>query len=393
MSADHGESSLAAPLILLVSAILGFIISNSSGADAYFSALHAPILFSVAHFDIIDKSLLHIVNDGLMAVFFLLIGLELKREIIIGELSDLRQAALPIFAAIGGMVVPALLYFVLNPQGEAAQGWGIPMATDIAFAMGVLAFLGSRVPSSLKILLAAIAIVDDLGAIIVIALFYTSQIKMAYLGYAGICFGTCIVMNRLGVMKLSLYLLVGLPLWYFMLKSGVHATIAGVLLAATIPLAPKSHNAEKLINSILSSEASPLDSPAVFLEKSLLPWIGFLIIPIFAFCNSGVPLGAIEFTNVSFGVILGLVVGKPLGVVGAAFLANTLKIASLPKGVSLKEILGVGCLAGIGFTMSLFVTSLAFSHDALVDQAKLAIILASTTSGFLGVLILARPKS
>ena len=376
--------------MLALAAVAGFILSNSPLSTIYFSVLETPIAFSIGQWEVLNKSLLLLINDGLMALFFLFIGLELKREVLVGELSDIRQAMLPIFAAIGGMVLPATAYLALNSQGAAAGGWGIPMATDIAFALGILAVLGSRVPASLKVMLAAIAIVDDLGAILVIALFYTAQLDVQSLAISFAFLGLCFAANRSGVMRLSVYLLLGVPVWYFMLKSGVHATIAGVLLATTIPLAAKKKARAKLISDIFSRRASPLDSPAVFLEKSLVHWIGFLVIPVFAFANAGVPLGSISMGSVSLGIILGLVLGKPLGIVGFAYLAKVLGIGQLPPRCTWWQVTGIGCLAGIGFTMALFIGSLAFTSPALNDEAKLAILVGSAISGSLGVGILLR---
>lgn len=388
--AQQGESaSLLAPALLLVSAIVGFALSNSGLSEVYYGFLNTKIQLALGSKDLINKSLLLLINDGLMAVFFLFIGLELKREIVVGELSNVRQAIFPIFAAIGGMVVPAAIYLGLNSSGEGANGWAIPMATDIAFALGILAVLGTRVPASLKVLLAAVAIVDDLGAILVIAIFYTAQVDIASLGFALVPLVICVAMNRMGVTKVSLYILFGIPTWYLTLKSGVHATIAGVLLAMTIPLAAnKKKSTAKLLADIFRKEASPLDSPAVFLEKSLVPWVGFLIIPVFAFSNSGVALSSFQFGAVSLGVIFGLAIGKPLGVVGAAYLSKVLQIANLPKGVSWLQLTGVGFLAGVGFTMSLFISSLAFESASLNNEAKIAILVGSLIAGLVGAFLL-----
>jgi len=392
MAHQNEQSSLMAPALLLLSAVAGFVLSNSPFSSHYAQILSTKIQIAIGMQDLINKSVLLLVNDGLMAIFFLFIGLELKREIVVGELSNLRKAMLPIFGAVGGMVVPALIYFGFNPAGEASNGWGIPMATDIAFALGILAVLGSRVPTSLKVLLAAIAIVDDLGAILVIAIFYTAQIDTLSLMLAAGFLGACVFANWLGVMKLSIYMLLGIPLWYFMLKSGVHATVAGVLLAMTVPLASKKESSARLLSDILKNEASPLDSPAVFLEKSLFKWVGYLIIPVFAFCNSGVALGSIQFGAISLGVIFGLVVGKPLGIVGAAYVSKKIKVADLPSGVCWTQMTGVGFLAGIGFTMSLFISSLAFDNADFNNEAKFAILLASLIAGSLGAFLMMRAK-
>lgn len=388
MASHNEQSSLIAPALLLLASVAGFILCNSPFSSHYIELLNTKIQIAVGSKDLFNKSFLLLVNDGLMAIFFLFIGLELKREIVVGELSNVRKALLPIFAAVGGMLIPALIYFSLNPTGEASNGWGIPMATDIAFALGILAVLGSRVPASLKVLLAAIAIVDDLGAILVIAIFYTAQIDLTSLALAAAFLGACIVANRLGCMKVSIFMMLGIPLWYFMLKSGVHATIAGVMLAMTIPLSAKGKNTAKLLEEILQNDASPTDSPAVFLEKSLLKWIGYLVIPVFAFCNSGVVLGSIQFGAVSLGVIFGLVFGKPIGIVGAAYVSKALKLSALPTGVNLLQITGIGFIAGIGFTMSLFISSLAFSDPALNNESKFAVLLASLIAGSFGTFLM-----
>ncbi|MDD9950115.1 MAG: Na+/H+ antiporter NhaA [Zetaproteobacteria bacterium] len=393
MSASDEAPSLTEPIVLLLSAILGFLISNSPLAETYQHLLHTPIQIVIGHMSLLDKSLLHLINDGLMVIFFLFVGLELKREIIVGELSDIRKAMLPIFGAAGGMIVPALVYFAFNPSGPESAGWGIPMATDIAFAMGILAVLGSRVPTALKILLTAIAIVDDLGAILVIAMFYTSELNLGALSLAFGLLAFAFALNQAGVMKTSVYVAIGIPIWYFMLKSGIHATIAGVLLAAVIPLAKKGQSTATVIADIFQKKASPLDSPAVFLEKSLAKWVGIVIIPIFAFSNSGVPLQSLEFGSIGLGVSLGLLVGKPVGITLAAFLAKKLNLANLPKGVSWEQVIGLGFLAGVGFTMSLFISSLAFTNEAFNDQAKLAIILGSLTAAFIGTITLLKASN
>jgi len=393
MAHENEQASLKAPFLLLISAVAGFILANSSLSHHYAHLLNTKFQITIGLLELINKPFLLLVNDGLMAIFFLFIGLELKREIVVGELSNLKKAMLPIFAAIGGMLVPAIIYFSFNPSGEVSNGWGIPMATDIAFALGIVTVLSSRVPTSLKVLLAAVAIVDDLGAILVIAILYTAKIDTNALFLASIFFGACIVANRMGVMKLSIYMLLGLPLWYFMLKSGVHATIAGVLLAMTIPLATKQKKTAKLLSDIFNNQASPLDSPAVFLEKSLFKWVGYLIIPVFAFCNSGVTLATIQFGTISLGVLFGLVLGKPLGIVGAAYLSKLFKVADLPTGVAWSQIIGIGFLAGIGFTMSLFISSLAFETASFNNEAKFAILLASLIAGTAGAILIMRFKS
>lgn len=388
MSASDDSSSMLPTLLLLGSAVAGFVLSNTSMVSIYNEVLATKLSFGVGSFEVLNKSLLMLINDGLMAIFFLFVGLELKRELVVGELSDVKRAILPTAAALGGMIAPALLYLMFNTEGDAKSGWGIPMATDIAFALGVLTAFGSKLPKSLKVILAAIAIVDDLGAICVIAFFYTSQIGFSYLMAALVIFVICIVLNRVGVTQVSIYGALGVFMWYFMLKSGVHATISGVLLAFTIPLAPKSKSTAKVISDIFENKASPLDSPAVFLEKSLLKWVGFIIIPIFALANSGVALNGVEFGTISYGVILGLVLGKPVGIVGFAALVDKLGLGSIPKGVSWAHMVGLGCLAGIGFTMSLFIGSLAFVNPASYDEAKIAILTGSVISAIFGVIVL-----
>lgn len=386
VSGDSNSSSIPT-LILFVAALLGFLLSNSVFSDSFHSFLQTKVSIEIGSWHVLKKNVLLFINDGLMAVFFLLIGLELKRELVVGELSEIKKASLPIFAALGGMLVPAFIYYLWNPTGSSSSGWGIPMATDIAFALGVLTVLGSRVPSSIKILLVAAAIVDDIGAIFVIALFYTSQIGWIYLLGAFSIFALCLLLNRLGVMRLSVYMFLGLPLWYFMLKSGVHATVAGVILATTIPLAPKSVSRGTLISNILNKTASPLDSPALFLEKSLLKWVSLIILPLFAFANSGVSLSSVSFGTISFGVMMGLFLGKPLGIVSFSWLACQFGLVSLPEKTKWIHVIGLGFLSGIGFTMSLFIASLAFSNQQDFEQAKLAVLIASLLSGIFGVLI------
>ena len=388
MSDSEGSSSLFPTILLLFAAALGFGLSNSPYSSVYLDLLNTKIAFGVGQLSIFNKSLLLLINDGLMAIFFLFIGLELKRELVVGELSNIRRATLPIVAAIGGMLVPALIYFIFNSSGDAKSGWGIPMATDIAFALGILAVLGSKVPRNLKIMLAAIAIVDDLGAILVIAIFYTSELGLNYLGMAFLCYLLCIGLNRMRNQKISIYLLIGIPMWYFMLKSGVHATIAGVALAFTIPLSARDKNSAKTISDILDRNTSLLDSPALFLEKSLYKWVGLIIVPVFAFANAGVSLDKISFGSVSLGVIFGLCLGKPIGIFSFSYAAFKAKIVTLPDGVMWKHIAGLGCLAGIGFTMSLFIGSLAFTEPALFDEAKLAILIGSFISSIVGVVLL-----
>jgi len=338
----------ASGLLLIAAAALALIINNSPLSYLYNGLLDVPVVAQIGALKI-AKPLLLWINDGLMALFFLLIGLEVKREIIEGHLSKPSQIVLPGAAAIGGMVVPALIYWFLNKDNPAAvAGWAIPMATDIAFALGVLALLGKRVPVSLKLFLMTLAIIDDLGAIIVIALFYSGELSSLSLMLAAACLLALIAMNRLGVVKLGPYMVIGLILWVCVLKSGVHATLAGVTLALCIPL--RTRNAE----------ASPLLS----LEHALHPWVAYGILPLFAFANAGVSLAGVNlesFTHhVPMGIAVGLLLGKTVGVFGLTWIAIKLGLAALPSGANWGQVLGVAILCGIGFTMSLFVGSLAF---------------------------------
>ncbi|RAU49458.1 MULTISPECIES: Na+/H+ antiporter NhaA [unclassified Pseudomonas] len=338
----------AGGLLLIAAAALALLINNSPLSWLYNSFLDLPVAVRMGALEI-AKPLLLWINDGLMALFFLLIGLEVKREIIQGHLSRLSQVVLPGAAAIGGMVVPALLYWALNHDDAAAMsGWAIPMATDIAFALGVLALLGKRVPVSLKLFLMTLAIIDDLGAIIVIALFYSSEMSMLSLTLALAALAGLIVMNRLGVAKLTPYLLLGLVLWVCVLKSGVHATLAGVVLALCIPL----------------KTVRDAPSPLQLLEHALHPWVAYGILPLFAFANAGVSLSGVTLESFShpvpMGIALGLLVGKTVGVFGLTWLAIKGGWAALPTGANWGQVLGVSVLCGIGFTMSLFVGSLAF---------------------------------
>jgi len=339
----------ASGLLLIAAAVMALIINNSPLSYLYSGLLDVPVAVQVGALNI-AKPLLLWINDGLMALFFLLIGLEVKREVVDGHLSKPSQVVLPATAAVGGMVIPALLYWFINRDNPAAvAGWAIPTATDIAFALGVLALLGKRVPVSLKLFLMTLAIIDDLGAIIVIALFYSGTLSSVSLLLAAACLVVLIAMNRLGVVKLGPYMIVGLILWVCVLKSGVHATLAGVALALCIPL--RTRNAET--------------SPLLSLEHALHPWVAYAILPLFAFANAGVSLAGMtveSFTHpVPMGIAVGLLLGKTVGVFGLTWLAVKLRLAALPEGAGWGQILGVAILCGIGFTMSLFVGSLAFA--------------------------------
>ena len=375
----------AAGIILIFVTILALLLKNSPLSDLYNAFLHTPveIRFGALH---IDKPLLLWINDGLMAIFFLLIGLEVKRELIEGNLSTMSQVMLPGIAAIGGIVVPALCYIYFN-QNEplAMRGWAIPTATDIAFALGVLSLLGNRVPISLKIFLLALAIIDDLGAIVIIALFYTVELSTLSIIIAAIALSVLVFMNYRGVAKKAAYFIVGVVLWVSVLKSGVHATLAGVALAFTIPLKLKDNKGNEF--SISKS-----------IEEDLHFWVAFLVLPLFAFVNAGVDLREVSLESmlgpVPLGIMTGLFLGKQLGVFGFSFIAIKLRLASLPDHSNWLQLYGVSVLTGIGFTMSLFVDSLAFKDDALYEYAdRLAILVASFLSGIVGYLILRYGKS
>ena len=404
-------------LLLMATAILALVLANSGLSGVYQHWTHVPIGFNFGGWTL-EKTLHHWVNDGLMALFFFLVGLELKREILVGELAVPRQAALPIVAAVGGMVVPALIYFAINPEGEAARGWGIPMATDIAFAIGVLVLLAGRVPKALITFLVALAIVDDLGAVIVIALFYTEQLAMDALLAAAVVFGMLIVLNRAGIRQPMPYFFLGVLLWITLLKSGVHATLAGVLTAFTIPATPKydptrfsehvkelmarfdaSHQPGKSIMTndklravvqTLENGVHKVETPLQRLEHGLHLPVAFLVIPIFAFFNAGIPMNIADVGNtlvhpVTLGVVLGLLLGKFVGIAGASWIALKLGIGQLPAQTSFSQVAGVSLLAGIGFTMSIFIAELGFaSQPEYLLMAKTGVLIASLFAGLIG---------
>jgi NhaA family Na+:H+ antiporter len=360
--ADQGK--LAGILLIAVTAF-SMLLSNSQYGESYVKLWDTEIGFPFLH-----KSLLHWINDGFMVVFFLMVGLEIKREIVHGELSSPKQAVLPIMAALGGMIVPAILFVAINARSpENMSGWAIPMATDIAFSLGILSILGRRVPLTLKIFLTALAIIDDLGAIIIIAAFYTHQLKLDFLLYGIGVFLLMILMNRQGVKYIMLYMIPGIIMWYFILKSGVHPTIAGVLTAFAIPV----DSGEEL-------------------EHRLTKPVNFIILPLFALANTAIILtfdmGSGFLGPLSIGIIAGLFVGKPIGIFVFSYLAKIYKWASFPEGMGMREIIGLGFTAGIGFTMSIFITSLSFDSAVLLTQSKLAIILGSVFSAVAGLLIL-----
>jgi NhaA family Na+:H+ antiporter len=381
------ESSVG--ILLMIATVLAMVLANSPLHWIYDYFLETPLEVRIGRQLHIAKPLLLWINDGLMAVFFFLIGLEVKREVLVGQLSTRSQIALPGAAAVGGMLVPALIYVLLNFGDDVAlNGWAIPAATDIAFALGVLALLGDRVPSSLKIFLLALAIMDDLGAIVIIALFYSGDLSTTMLVLSAICLSILIIMNRMKVDVIPPYIWVGVFLWIFVLKSGVHATLAGVALAFCIPLKSKSN---------------PDHSPVESLEHSLHPWVNYLILPVFAFANAGIPLqgmgiGAL-FHPVPLGIMLGLIVGKLVGVYGFSMAAIKFGIARMPENANGRHIIGVASLCGIGFTMSLFIGGLAFEHtggDAVtyLTSHRIGILSGSLVSGILGYVVLSlTPKN
>jgi NhaA family Na+:H+ antiporter len=365
----------ASGLVLFAAAILAMVLANSPLSPAYAAMLQTQASVSIGNFAI-AKPILLWVNDGLMAIFFLLIGLEVKREILEGELSDRSKAALPVAAAIGGMIVPSAIYVWLNRHDPSAlNGWAIPAATDIAFALGVLALLGKRVPESLKVFLLALAIIDDLAAIGIIAVFYSGDLSLGALGLAAITLALMVVMNRAGVSRPAPYLIAGLLLWVFVLKSGVHATLAGVATAFAIPLRARNDESPSPLNSV---------------EHALHPWVVYGIMPSFAFANAGLSLGNINanalFQSVPLGIMLGMVIGKPVGITLSSWVAIRSRLAGMPEGASWMQLIGVGMLCGIGFTMSLFVASLAFERGAteyfLSD--RLGILAGTVLAGALG---------
>lgn len=403
-------------LVLMGMTLIALLFANSSLYEMYQHFIHTKIELDIGSL-VIKNSLHHWINDGLMAIFFFLIGLEIKREILVGELSNIKVAILPILSAIGGMVVPALIYLSINYQNIGANGWGIPMATDIAFAISALVLLGNRVSPALVTFLVALAIVDDIGAVIVIALFYTAQIHYDFLLLAGAMFALLVVLNRFGIHAVLPYFIIGLFMWFFMLESGIHATIAGVIAALTIPSKPKipptyftqqtknlldeydnypvatdhtMHEQQKAILQNIKDRIDAVSSPAARLENELHLPVSLLVIPLFALANAGIridfsSISQVIFEPVSLGIILGLIFGKIIGIAGIAFLAIKIGIAKLPQNSSMSQIFGVSALGGIGFTMSIFIADLAFqNNDALIFQAKIGILTASLLAGIFG---------
>ena len=412
------KQASAGGIVLLACALIAMLWANSPLSEYYFRLWSIPVEVRFGNLVDIDKPLLLWINDGLMAVFFFLVGMEIKRELLVGELRSPRKAALSMAAAVGGMVVPALIYAALNWGTPEIRGWGVPMATDIAFALGALALLGTRAPLALKVFLTALAIVDDLGAVLIIALFYTENLKVDALLYSLLFWGAMIAMNRLGVRNALIYFIVSLGMWFFMLKSGVHATVAGVLGAFAIPvrsridpelfiarvreylnqfdqpitertiiLSPEQQSAVEAIER----EALRVQSPLQRMEHQLHYFVAFAVMPIFALANAGVALsgeGGLNWTSrVIWGVALGLLIGKPLGIALFSWLAVRLGLAQLPQGINFVHIVGVGFLGGIGFTMALFIGGLAFRGDEL-NYAKLGILAGSALAGAIGFMLL-----
>lgn len=406
------QSSSAAGITILVFTAIAMLWVNGPFGDLYHGLLHQPIKVTLATLNL-DFTFEHFVNDGLMVIFFLVVGLEIKREILVGELSSARKAALPMIAAVAGMIGPGTIYLLFNYGTDAARGWGVPVATDIAFALGILALLGKRVPLGLKIFLAALAIVDDLLAVLVIAIFYTSTLNMAMLGAAVIILAILFAGNRAGIQSIRFYGVVGFFLWVAVLFSGVHATIAGVLLALTIPsrsrinvdaftkridrlqtkLAqtdrPQHAETDRLdVVHAIEDACESVQSPLHRIEHGLQPWVSFFIMPVFALVNAGIHLNMTMVGHltspIALGVALGLFAGKQIGVFTAVWASVRFKIAELPENVTFKQIYGVAILCGIGFTMALFVANLAFNTAEQLDMSKLSIILGSTISAIAG---------
>lgn len=409
----------AGSIVLLLATIAAVVIANSGLAPMYLAYLEYPIGFSAGS-SVFQWPAYLWINDGLMAVFFLSVGLEVKRELLVGELTSVRRALLPVLAALGGVIVPAALYFALNHGGAGANGWGVPIATDIAFSLAVLAVFGSRIPLGLKIFLVTLAIVDDIAGVIVIATAYTHNFNVSYLALALLVFLACLAMNRLGVKQLPVYLLAGIVMWWAMYRSGVHATLAGVLLALAIPArifippdtlltrgrrrldefersveqqGPLSRDARHQLHMIrlgLELSESPLDR----LQGALHPWVSFVIMPLFAFTNAGISLGGIHDPSflrdpVFYGIVLGLVLGKPVGITLFSWLAVRLRLADLPSGIRWKQLHAVAWLGGIGFTISIFIAGLAFHTEEQYTMARLAVLLASVCAAALGTVLVA----
>ncbi|MBD1434891.1 Na+/H+ antiporter NhaA [Sphingobacterium sp. DN00404] len=373
------QSPSGAGILLFIYVLISLGISNSFLGTSFDRLLNYPLGYETPNIHL-KYSVALWINDGLMTIFFLLVGLEIKREVLDGGLSTLRLASLPILCAFGGAIVPALIYMIINQGTDTGRGWGIPMATDIAFALAILAMLGKKAPLSLKIFLSALAIVDDLIAILVIALFYSTELHIIYLVYAGVLLLILYVFNKIGIRHLSFYLIPGLFIWYFIHHSGIHATIAGVLTAMMIPAKTKERDS----------------SPLLRLEHALINPINFVIIPLFALANTNIRFETSMldglFSPLGIGIILGLCVGKPLGIFLMSKLAIKLHIAQLPAEANWMHIIGVGSLAGVGFTMAIFISLLSFTDNLLIEEAKFSILIASLISGIIGYTLLNRSK-
>lgn len=415
----HQEAS--GGILLIICTVIALAWANSPWFHSYHDLWHTHLVVNIGSLLNLDYTIHHWINDGLMAIFFFTVGLEIKRELLVGELSSMQKASLPIAGAIGGMVVPALFYVIFNSGGEGADGWGIPMATDIAFVVGIMALLGPKIPLTLKIFVLALAIADDIGAVMVIAIFYTAEISLTALVVAAVVLVFLVLLNKLGTKSLIPYTILGIILWLAFLKSGVHATIAGVLLAFTIPASSRyntnefsdrvknlikkfddtgDHWKNVLNNSERQSHVHAIENsceriltPLQRFEHGLHPWVAFFIIPVFALANAGVTLAGLDILGallspISLGIIVGLFIGKQLGIFGFSYIAVKMKLASLPEGVNWKNLYGAGILAGIGFTMSLFIAGLAFNDPALLDLSKIGVLTGSLLSGIVGFVYL-----
>ena len=415
----HQEAS--GGILLIIFTVLALVWANSPWFESYHYLWHTHVVLAIGNLLTFDYTIHHWINDGLMVIFFFTVGLEIKRELLVGELSSMQKASLPIAAALGGMIVPALFFVFFNAGGEGAGGWGIPMATDIAFVVGIMALLGPRVPITLKIFVLALAIADDIGAVMVIAIFYTSEISIAALIIAAVVLVILAFLNKLGTKSLIPYAIFGIILWVAFLKSGVHATIAGVLLAFTIPASAR-YNTKKFSDktrdlikkfdetgehgeNVLTNEGRQTDvmaieenckkilTPLQRFEHGLHPWVSYLIIPLFALANAGVTFAGMDVIGaitspVSLGIIAGLFIGKQVGIFGFSWIAVKLKLGSLPEGVNWTKIYAAGILAGIGFTMSLFIAGLAFADESLIELSKIGVLSGSLISGLLGYVLL-----
>jgi NhaA family Na+:H+ antiporter len=417
--AEFMRIEAAGGILLLAATAAALVWANSPWRQSYHDIWHTPLAIEIGSF-VLSESLAHWVNDGLMAIFFFVVGLEIKRELLVGELASRRKAAIPIAAAVGGMAVPALVYVLVNLGGDGMAGWAIPSATDIAFALGVMALLGKRVPLTLKVFLTALAIVDDIGAVLVIALFYTSDISLVALAAAGALLALLVVANLLHVRKPVVYAALGVFLWLAFLQSGVHATIAGVVLAFTIPSRFRIRGADFIAfsrqaldeferaggneNDIMTNQARQkwlhglemacehVDTPLLRLEHALIPWVSFVIMPVFALANAGVEIGGgfvpALGSRISLGIILGLVLGKQIGITLFTWLAVRLGLGSLPEGVTWKQVYATGWLAGIGFTMSLFIANLGFGAGEQLEMSRIGILCGSLLAGLIGYILL-----